>query len=107
MDVRLYFQKVRLVEAELKEPFVIVVSLDTPDGGKAGQLTEVTRFAAARLIVDGKARAASVEEAEDYRREVQERKLAADAAEAASKVHVTVVHETDTKGQRLLRPKVS
>lgn len=107
MDVRLYFQKVRLAEAELKEPFVIVVSLDTPDGGKAGALTEVTRSAAARLIVDGKARAASVEEAEDFRREVREQKLAADAAEAANKVHVTLVHETDAKGQRLLRPKAS
>jgi len=107
MDVRLYFQKVRFAEAELKEPFVIVASLDTPDGGKAGALTEVTRFAAARLIVDGKARAASVEEAEDVRRTVHEQKLAADAADAASKVHVTLIHETDAKGHRSLRPKAS
>ena len=36
MDLRVYYQKIRKIEAELPEPFVVVVSRETPDGGKAG-----------------------------------------------------------------------
>ena len=55
MDLRAYYQKIRKVEAEIKDPVVTIVSLETPEGGKAGTKTEVPRGLAARMIVEGRA----------------------------------------------------
>lgn len=66
MDVRIYFQKIRRIEAGIVSPYAVVVSLDTPDGGKEGVTTEVTRATAAQLVVDGKARLATVEETSEF-----------------------------------------
>jgi len=66
MDVRIYFQKVRQIEAAILKPHAVVVSLETPDGGKAGMLTEVTRITAARLVAENKARLATEEESNEF-----------------------------------------
>jgi XTP/dITP diphosphohydrolase len=58
MDLKVYYQKLRQVEAELTQPHVVVVSCETPDGGRAGVLSEVPRTIAAKMIVEAKARAA-------------------------------------------------
>ena len=55
MDLRAYYQKIRDVEAKIPGPYAVVVSLATPDGGKAGMLTEVPRRVAAKMVVDGTA----------------------------------------------------
>jgi hypothetical protein len=55
MDLREYYRKIWEVEAGLGEPYVTVVSRKTPEGGRKGLKTVVTRAVAARLIVDGKA----------------------------------------------------
>ncbi len=67
MDLRAYFQKIRSVENSITAEHVVVVSLETPDGGREGQLSEVSRTNAAKLIVDGKARLAETAEAEAFR----------------------------------------
>jgi len=66
MDVRIFFQKVRQIEAAIIRPHAVVMSLDTPDGGKAGVMTEVSRLAAARLVAENKARLASEEESNEF-----------------------------------------
>lgn len=66
MDLRMFFHKVRKLEQEITDPHVVVVSLETPDGGKAGVRTEVSRENASRMIVDGRARLASKSETADY-----------------------------------------
>jgi hypothetical protein len=66
MDVRIYFQKIRRIEAGIALPHTVVVSLDTPDGGKAGVMTEVSRATAAQLVVDGKARLGTEEETSEF-----------------------------------------
>ena len=53
MDLRMYFQKIRDVEAKIPGTYATVVSLETPDGGKAGLLTDVPRRVAAKMVVDG------------------------------------------------------
>ena len=58
MEIRKYYQKVRQAEACIAEADVVVISLETGDGGLAGTATEVARANAARLIVDGRARLA-------------------------------------------------
>ena len=71
MDLRAYYSKIRRVEAEMPEESVVMVSLETPEGGKAGTRTEVPRPLAARLVVDGKAEIASPEEAAEFRAMVE------------------------------------
>ena len=55
MDLRAYYQKVRKIEADITEPFVVVVSRATEEGGKPGVKTTVPRKIAARLIAEEKA----------------------------------------------------
>ena len=62
MDLRVYFQKLRSIEANIPTSYVVVVSQETPDGGRAGVQTEVRREMAARLVIEGRARLASEEE---------------------------------------------
>ena len=66
MDLRMFFHKVRKLEQEINDRHVVVVSLETPDGGKPGIRTEVSRENASRMIVDGRARLANKGEAADY-----------------------------------------
>jgi hypothetical protein len=70
MDLRAFYQKIRICEQEIREPHVVVVSLETGDGGKPGVKTEVSRAAAAKMIVEGKARIADKDEAAEYHKEV-------------------------------------
>jgi hypothetical protein len=100
MDVRVYFQKVRQTEASIGEPQPVVVSLDTPDGGREGVKTEVTRALAARMIVDGNARIATAEEAAEYRQKTAEAKQAAEQAAAAGRIQIAVVSESDLRAYR-------
>jgi hypothetical protein len=69
MDLRVFYQKIRSIEKEIVPMFVVVVSLDTPEGGKAGALTEVRRDVAAKLIVEGRARLANTEESDEFRKQ--------------------------------------
>jgi len=91
MDLRVYYQKLRQVESSISEPYVIIVSNATPDGGRAGALTETPRRIAARLILDGTARLAKEEEASAFREEAAAAKLHAEQLATASRLQVTVV----------------
>ena len=91
MDLRQYYQKIREKEASFKDPYPVLVSRETGDGGKHGVLTEVTRQIAARMTIDGTAQEASEEQAGEFRkRQAEVMRLAQEAAEA-SKVQVAVV----------------
>lgn len=68
MDIRQYYKKLRQIESELPDGEVVIISLDTPDGGRAGVPTELDRPLAAKLIVEQRARAASDEETAAYRK---------------------------------------
>jgi hypothetical protein len=107
MDLRAYYQKIRDVAKNMPEEYVIVVSNETPDGGKAGVRSEVQRDRAARLVVDGKARLATPEEAEQFRTELAEARSRAEQAAAAAKMQVTVIseHELRALKDRFKSPK--
>ena len=78
MDLRLYFQKIRTSEASMPGLHATVISLETSDGGRAGQISEVSRAVAAKLVAQGKVRLADEQEAEDFKLFNREaRKLAA------------------------------
>ena len=91
MDLKAYYQKLRQTEDSLAEPHVVVVSLATPDGGRAGVLTEAPRAIAARMIVERSARQATEEEARVFREKSVETRRKAEQAAVASRIQVTVV----------------
>lgn len=97
MDIRVYYQKIRTTEANIPSEHVVVVSQETPDGGRGGVRTEVSRSAAARLVVEGRARLATEAEASEFHAELSELRRQAEEAEAAAKVHVTLISDSELK----------
>jgi hypothetical protein len=91
MDMRIYYRKIRENEERIGEDAVVVKSLETPDGGKAGVLTEVSRRNAAILITESRAELASEEEARQFRDAVKSAKHAIDQAEAGRRVQMSLV----------------
>lgn len=97
MDLRAYYKKVREAEASLREEHVVVVSIATAEGGKAGVRTETPRLVAAKLIALGSARPATEEESAEFRRGLVEAKARYDQEEAARRVQVMVIPSSELK----------
>jgi hypothetical protein len=95
MNLKQYFQKIRDTEAEIAEPFPILVSKETEDGGKAGRYAEVTRAVAAKMITEGRGRLATADESRAYRTAQADAREAAEQAADAAKVQFTVVSTSD------------
>ncbi len=91
MDLRAYYKKVREIEAQLPSPYTVLFSLETPDGGKPGVLSEVVTLIAAKQIAEGRARAATAEETKLFHSRNHEAKQAADELAAASRMQIMVV----------------
>ena len=91
MNLTNYYDKIRETEGSIKGDCAVIVSLETPDGGKPGRLVEAPRRVAARLITEGAARLATSDEASAFRAANQKAKAEADDAAAASKLQFTVV----------------
>ncbi len=99
MDLRAYYQKVRKIEAEISDPEVVIVSRETPDGGKPGMRTDVPRGLAARLIAEDKADLATPEESARFRSEVESRWRTAQEAPSLTEGEVRALR-TALKPQR-------
>lgn len=98
MDLKQYFRKMREIESTIPEPFVLLVSLDTPDGGKAGMITEVSRLSAAKMIIEGRAVLANERERETFRAQQAAERKAAEKAEMAKRLQVAILTESDLAG---------
>lgn len=79
MNLRDFYANVRNTIATIDSAFVVLVSKDTPDGGKAGVMTLVKRETAARLIVENRARLATDDETESYFSDAKAKRDQADA----------------------------
>jgi hypothetical protein len=97
MDLRAFYQKLRKIEREITDAHVVVVSHETPDGGRPGQLAEVSRTIAARLILEGRARLATMEESAEFYKAAQQAVQEARQREMAGKVQVNVISEADLR----------
>jgi hypothetical protein len=97
MDLRAFYQKLRKIEQQIADSHVVVVSHETPDGGRPGQLAEVSRSIAARLILEGRARLATAEESAEFRAAAQKGVQDAHQREMAGKVQVNVISEADLR----------
>ena len=102
MDLKNYYRKIRDAEAAIPEIFPLVASFATEDGGRAGVITEVPRYQAARMIVEGRARLASEEERKAYFEQRAVAQKAADELEAARRVHMSILMAAE---QRAVLPR--
>jgi hypothetical protein len=100
MDLRVFFQKLRKIEQEITAPDVVMVSHETPDGGRPGQLAEVSRSVAARLILEGHAHLATPEEAAEFQAAAQKAREEAEQRLMATKVHVNVISDADLRAMK-------
>ncbi|HLK50394.1 MAG TPA: hypothetical protein VKT49_19775 [Bryobacteraceae bacterium] len=91
MDLKRYYEKVREVESSINDAFVVVASLETPDGGKAGILSEVPSRVAARMVVDGTGKLASKPQVQQFREAQAQAQRAAEEAATANRVQLTVL----------------
>jgi len=97
MDLKSYYRKVREIEASIEGAFPVIKSLATEDGGNAGQLTEVTRAIAARMVNDGIAELASAEEVGDFRRRNDEALKQEEQRRRAAEIQFTILSEADLR----------
>ncbi len=96
MDLKQYFRKIREIEATISTPHTFVTSLETSDGGKGGIVTEVAREMAAKMIAEGRAMLSTEAERDAFLAQQQTGRVAAEKAEMARRLHVTVVSDTQS-----------
>ena len=97
MDLKTYYAKIRAVEATLDGDYIVVVSLATSEGGKAGVASEVPRYVAAKMINDLRARAATAEETEAFHTASEDRRLRIEQEEEARRMRVMVIPASDLR----------
>ncbi|MCU1325544.1 MAG: hypothetical protein JWN34_914 [Bryobacterales bacterium] len=97
MDLKTYYSNIRAVEATLEGEHIIVISLATSEGGKAGVAAEVPRYVAAKMINDLRARAATSEETERFYLESEDRRLRIEQDEEARRMRVMVIPASDLR----------
>lgn len=86
MDLRVYYQNIRQIEAEIAEPFAVIVSRETLDGGRAGMKSDVPRALAAKLVAEGKAELASTEITVQFRAQTERRRRSAEEERGSGRV---------------------
>lgn len=92
MDLRQYYKKLHELESKMPEAHVLVVSVETGDGGKEGVVTEVPRRNACQLILEGRARRADQKEVDEFRCQESLEREEFQRAKAASRVQVQLVN---------------
>ncbi len=95
MDLKTYYANIRAVEATLQGDFIVVVSLATSEGGKAGVASEVPRYVAAKMINDLRARAASPEETALFHQDSEDRRTRIEQEDEARRMRVMVIPASD------------
>jgi hypothetical protein len=100
MDLRMFFQKLRKLEQEIADAHVVMVSEETSDGGRPGQLSEVSRSIAARLILEGRAHLATAEESAAFRAATQKAAEEAQQRLMADKVQINVISDADLRAMK-------
>ena len=94
MDLRVYYQKIREVEAEVKDDHTVIVSLKGDDGGPEGVKTEVSKSVAARMVVDGRARLATKEEIDGFHAKIAEARKRFNEERVSDALQVALISES-------------
>jgi hypothetical protein len=97
MDLKQYFKKIKDMEASIDQPYPLVVSLETADGGKPGTVVEVSRQEAAKAIVENRAVLANDEQKEAYFRLEAARRKSAEKADMSRRLQVAIISESELR----------
>lgn len=97
MDLRQFYQKIMTFEESIKSDEVVVVSNETPDGGKAGVKSEVKRSHAARMLAEGRVRLATEEESQLFHQEKAEAYKRGQEILSSGKVQLALLTESEMK----------
>lgn len=96
MDMKKYYKRVREIESTLPDE-VVLISKETPEGGKAGRFTEAPRHTAARLIAEGVAERASDADSAAFIETTREQHADELRKRAAASIQVSVVTEEQVR----------
>ena len=107
MDLRVFYTKIREATDLIPGDFAVLVSRETPDGGKPGVTSEAAKAVAARMLVEGRARLATPEEVEAFRLREREMSLKAERDIAPARLQVAVLSEKDIEALQAGRPSKS
>jgi hypothetical protein len=106
MELRSFFQLLREAEAAITSEHVVVASEATPDGGKAGIFTEVSRANAARLIVERRARLATADESAAFLKKQEDSTKIANLPVLDPRMPIAIFSEPEIRQLRdKLRPQ--
>ncbi len=97
MNLKDYYREIAAQESAIEESFVLIISLQTPNGGRAGIPSEVNRATAAKLVVDKQARLATPEEVKKLRDERDEQQRQRDIAALQERVRMTRLAEDELR----------
>ena len=97
MNLKDYYREISAQEAAIEESIVLVISLKTPNGGRAGIASEVNRVMAAKMIVDKQVRLATPEEAKQLRDDREEKQRRKDLASLQERVRMTRLAEDELR----------
>ncbi len=95
MDLKEYYKEVAKIEASIKTPFAVVVSLSTPNGGREGLVSEVARSVAARMVADKQARLADAKEIKAYQRDREQELKRRDDAVSRERIRAALAVEDE------------
>ena len=99
MDLKVYFKKVKDVEATIPTAYVVIASQETPDGGQPGVFTEVSKGLAARMVAEGRGRIATGEESAAFLETHAEARREVEAIEAARRMHFSLVQPPEGRSK--------
>ena len=97
MDLKNYFKKIKDTESSIEEQYLLIVSVETPDGGKPGTVIEVSRQEAAKAMVEGRAVRANEEQKEGYYKQEAERKRSAEKAELSRRLQIAIISDSELR----------
>lgn len=97
MDLKQYFKKIKDTEASIEEPYLLMVSLETPDGGKPGAVVEVSRQEAAKALVESRAVRATDEQKEAHFKQEAERKKSAEKTELSRRLQIAIISDSELR----------
>ena len=104
MNMKTYYKKLREIEASLPDE-VVLVSRDTPEGGRAGRFTEAPRHVAARLITEGVAERASESDSAAFVEQTRVQHTEELRKRAAASIQVSVITEDQARAISTKRSK--
>ena len=107
MDLRVFYTKIREATELIPGEFAVLVSRETPDGGKPGVMSEASKAIAARMLVEGRARLATPGEVETFRSLESDMRLKAEREAAPARLQVAVLSDKDIEALQAGRPSKS